>query len=83
MKISSQADVEHFVGNENDLEYRRVRMSFSKMQTDKTRIVYVYNNVLITSFPETVNNEEGSFNFNISIQRDQNGNFYEKFRITE
>lgn len=78
-----QADVEHFVGNENDLEYRRVRMSFSKMQTDKTRIVYVYNNVLITSFPETVNNEEGSFNFNISIQRDQNGNFYEKFRITE
>lgn len=78
-----QADVEHFVGNENDLEYRRVRMSFSKMHTDKTRVVYVYNNVLITSFPETVNNEEGSFNFNISIQRDQNGNFYEKFRITE
>ncbi|MGL4695179.1 hypothetical protein [Enterococcus larvae] len=78
-----QVDAEHFVGNEDALEERRVRMSFTQEQTDGIKLNYVYNNVLITSFPGTVNNEETSFDFTISVQRDKNGNFYEMFRITE
>lgn len=76
-------DVEHFVGSEASLDERRVRMSFTQEQTDGVKQNYVYNNVLITSFPGTVNNEETTFEFTISVQRDKNGNFFEMYRITE
>lgn len=78
-----KADAQHFVGNEDALEERRVRMSFTQEQTDGIKQNYVYNNVLITSFPATLNNEETSFSFTISVQRDKNGNFYEMYQITE
>lgn len=76
-------DVEHFVGNEDVLDTRRVRMSFIQEQSDGVKQHYIYNNVLITSFPGTVNNEETTFEFTISVQRDKNGNFFEMYRITE
>lgn len=78
-----KAVVEQYLANDEALDERRVRMSFSTVQTDGVKHVYVYNNVLITSFPGTVNNEETSFEFTISIQRDRNGNFYEVSRIID
>ncbi|MEI5994018.1 hypothetical protein [Candidatus Enterococcus mansonii] len=78
-----KVDVEHFVGNEDVLDARRVRMSFTQEQTDGVKQNYVYNNVLITSFPGTVNNEETTFEFTISVQRDKNGNFFEMYRVAE
>ena len=78
-----KVDVEHFVGNEDSLDTRRVRMSFTQEQTDGVKQNYVYNNVLITSFPGTVNKEETTFSFTISVQRDKNGNFFEMYRIAE
>jgi len=74
-------NVDHFVGNASDLDARRVRMSIVKEQTDGVRQHYVYNNVLVTSFPDTLSDEETTFDFTISVQRDQNGNFYEMFRV--
>lgn len=74
-------DVEHFVGNDHDLDARRVRMSIVKEQTDGVLVNYVYNNVLVTSFPDTINNEETTFDFTIAVQRDRNGNFYEMFKV--
>ncbi|MGM0175687.1 hypothetical protein [Enterococcus sp. DIV0800] len=78
-----QADVEHFVADESALTTRRVRASYEKIQTDGVRKVYIFNNVLITSFPQTINGEETTFEFTLSIQRDRNNRFYEVFRITE
>ncbi|MBL1227992.1 hypothetical protein IW492_01950 [Enterococcus sp. BWB1-3] len=78
-----KVDVEHFVGNEDSLDSRRVRMSFTQEQTDGVKQNYVYNNVLITSFPGTVNKEETTFSFTISVQRDKNGNFFEMYRVAE
>lgn len=78
-----KAVVEQYVANEEALDERRVRMSFTECQTDGVRHQYIYNNVLITSFPQTINNEETTFEFTISIQRDKNGNFFEKYRIVE
>jgi len=45
-----QVEAEHFVGNADDLDARRVRMSIVKEQTDGVRQHYVYNNVLVTRF---------------------------------
>lgn len=78
-----QVDVEHFVASESSLNERRVRMSFVQEQTDGVKQHYIYNNVLITSFPGTVNGEETTFEFTISVQRDKNGNFYEMYRVAE
>lgn len=78
-----QVDVEHFVASESSLNERRVRMSFVQEQTDGVKQHYIYNNVLVTSFPGTVNGEETTFEFTISVQRDKNGNFYEMYRVAE
>lgn len=78
-----QVDVEHFVASESSLNERRVRMSFVQEQTDGVKQHYIYNNVLITSFPGTVNGEETTFEFTISVQRDKNGNFFEMYRVAE
>ena len=75
-------EAEHFVGNSSDLEARRVRMSIVKEQTDGVKQHYVYNNVLVTSFPDSLSDEETTFDFTISVQRDRNGNFYEMFRVS-
>lgn len=78
-----KAVIEQFVATDETLDERRVRMSFTECQTDGVKHVYVYNNVLITSFPGTINTEETAFDFTISIQRDRNGRFFEKNRIVE
>lgn len=83
VKYPKQSDVEHFVADEDALETRRVRASYTKTQSDGVRKVFIFNNVLITSFPQTINGEETSFSFTLSIQRDRNGRFFEMYRITE
>ncbi|GCF92502.1 hypothetical protein NRIC_03930 [Enterococcus florum] len=78
-----EVEAEHFVANDQALETRRVRMTFTREQTDGVKIQYIYNNVLVTSFPEVLNNEEANFEIGLSIQRARNGNFFEKFRIRD
>lgn len=73
--------VEEYIGVEQTLYERRVRMSFSITQTDGVKIRYIYNNVLITVFPWTYNTEETSLDFTISIQRDKEGRFFQMYRI--
>ena len=78
-----RVEAEHFVGNASDLDARRVRMSIVKEQTDGVRQHYIYNNVLVTSFPDSLSDEETTFDFTVSIQRDRNGNFYDMFRVID
>ena len=80
------ADVEHFEANENSMEGKRVRMTTTREQTDGTRVITIYNNVLITSFPDSISLEETTFEFTIKIERDKkgtDGNFFEVYRATE
>lgn len=75
------AEVEQLVANENFIGSRRVRMSWTEEQTDGVKWRYSYNNVLVTSFPQAITDGETEFSFTISIQKDNNGNYYEKNRI--
>lgn len=77
------AAVEHFVASDENLIYRRTRMTYTETQTDGVKIVYVFNNVLVTSFPATINADETTFGFTISIQRDRSGYFFERYRILD
>ena len=42
------------------------------------KVNYIFNNVLVTSFPTTLSNtDETTFEFEVSIQKDNNGRFFE------
>ena len=51
-------------------------MSYSKVQSDGVFEVHEYPNVLITSFPQTINNSDSEFSFTVSVQRDVDGSFF-------
>lgn len=76
-------EVEEFVATEAGINERRAQMSYTKKQSDGVVEVHVYDNVLITSFPQTINNSDSDFSFTISVQRDQNGNFFRIMKYNE
>lgn len=76
-------EVEEFVATEAGINERRAQMSYTKKQSDGVVEVHVYDNVLITSFPQTINNSDSDFSFTISVQRDKNGNFFRIMKYNE
>lgn len=74
-------DVDERVANFDNVGMKRVRMFVPKTLTDGTKIVNIYDNVLVTSFPEELTNEETEFSFTINIQPDVSGNYYREGRI--
>lgn len=75
------SEVEHYVASDEALPYRHTKMSYVRTTNDGVRYVYTFNNVLITSFPDSLTKDEATFEFTATIQRDLNGNFYEMSRI--
>lgn len=69
-------EVEEFIATESGINDRRVKMTYTKTQSDGVVEVHVFENVLVTSFPQTVNNSDSDFSFTISIQRDSEGKFF-------
>lgn len=75
------ADIEHYVGNLDNMVGKTVRMSFAEYMSDGTKYVNVLNNMKVTSFPWSSANEEGEFEITLAVRRDANDNFYERMRI--
>lgn len=58
------------------------RMSYVKCYTDGTKYRFVYNNVLVTSFPDALSeDDEQEGELTLNIQRDANGRFGYAYRI--
>lgn len=74
-------EIENIVADERNLNSRKVRMSHVYCTSDGVKYQKIYNNVLITSFPESISNEENEFEFTISIRKDAFGHFYHLNRI--
>lgn len=70
-----------YVADMENVGMRRTRMSYVVKQNDGISVMRVYNNVLVTSFPATINTEETSFQFTISIQMDNEGHYYREWII--
>lgn len=79
------AVVEEFIADDLNLNNRRVKMTYEMCQTDGSIIQYVYENVLLTSFPMNQSlTDESSWDFSFSIQRaGANQRFYTRYRIVE
>lgn len=77
-----QAEVEEsFVATEKGVNDRRVKMTFTKTTTDGYAEIHEFNNVLVTSFPMAITNENQEHTLTLSIQRDGNGYFYTVKRV--
>lgn len=76
-----KVDVEELVANPDNLGAVKVRMTYKEEQSDGNKYLYVYDNVLVTSFPMTINEEETEFSFTLSIQPDADGNYFKRQRI--
>lgn len=74
-------EVDEYVFDVDNINTRRVRMSYVKTLTDKTKWRFIYDNVLITSFPDGVSNEETELEFTIQIQKDSNGRYGRALKI--
>lgn len=58
------------------------RMSYVKCYTDGSKYRFVYNNVLVTSFPDALSeDDEAEGELTLNIQRDSNGRFGYAYRI--
>ena len=76
-----EVDVEEYVYDVDNAMHRKTRMSYTKVWTDGVKYRYVFDNVLITSFPDEVTDEETEFEFTIAIQKDATGRFGRAYRI--
>lgn len=60
----------------------RTRMTYVKCHTDGSRYRFVFDNVLVTSFPDAISeDDEYEGEFTVSIHRDANGRFGYAYRI--
>ena len=66
---------------DNVMTGRRVRMTIENPTSDGKKHVFVAHNVLITSFPMGLTNEDAEFAITFAIQRDANGVNYERYTI--
>jgi len=74
-------EIEEWEMNESNVSTRRVRLSYARVWSDGTKWRFVFDNVLITSFPEEITEEESEFEFTIVIQKDATGRFGRAYRI--
>ena len=77
------AEVEEFIISADDINEVKTRMSYVKKHTDGYKYRFVFNNVLITSFPDTLGEDETSFSFTVSIQPDAQGVYGHAYRIVD
>ena len=77
-----EVDVEEYsVGKANINDAKRVRMAHRAYYKGGYTYMKVYNNVLITSFPDSDSNEDSEFEIGINIRQDESGHFYHLYKL--
>lgn len=75
IRYPQAVDVEEFVYDVDAVRDTRWRWSYTRTYTDGTKYRFTFDNVIITSFPDEITDEEGEFEFTIAIQKDALGRF--------
>lgn len=76
-------DVEEFIISTDSINEVRTRMSYTRKYTDGQKYRFVFDNVLITSFPDAISEDEGEFAFTVSIQPDAYGRYGRAYKIVD
>lgn len=72
---------ERFEARDENIGEIHAKMSYPWFLSDGTEEIHTFENVLITSFPFSITNEEGEFSFTINIQKDKNGKWFTTQRV--
>lgn len=72
----SERDVKELVANVDFVDTTRVRMFVPYKLSNGVKRAKVYNNVLVTSFTDTINEDDTEFSITVSIQKDASGHYY-------
>lgn len=76
--------VDSFDITDEDVNEVRTRMTYVKQYTNGAKYRFVYNNVLITSFPDALSEDtDAEGELTINIQRDANGRFGYAYKILD
>lgn len=76
--------VDSFDITDEDVNEVRTRMSYVKQYTNGAKYRFVYNNVLVTSFPDALSEDtDAEGEFTISVQRDADGRFGYAYKILQ
>lgn len=79
-----KVNVEAYDLDPDHLNGVRTRATYAREMTDGTKWRYVFDNVLMTSFPASLTNEDDAeFDFGFSIQRGKDGKFGRAYRILD
>ena len=78
-----EVEVEEYIYDVDNVRYKKTRMSYTRVWTDGVKYRYVFDNVLITSFPDEITDEETEFEFTVTIQKDATGKFGRAYRILD
>lgn len=76
-------DVEEFVLSDDAINEIRTSMSYVRKYTDGYKYRFVFNKVLVTSYSDSLSEDEGEFSVTISIQKDENGIYGHAYRIID
>lgn len=75
-----ETDAKVYYLADDEVNERKVQMTYRKDYSDGTAETFLYRNVFITSFPMGLTSDgEGEKSFTISIRRDKNGRFVEVY----
>lgn len=74
-------EVEEYVYEKDNVRYVKTRMSYVRVYNDGVKYRFVFDNVLITSFPDEVTDEETEFEFTVTVQADRNGRYGRAYRL--
>lgn len=74
-------EIEEMVATTDNLDGVHVSMVVPHIQSDGVRLLYVFENVYVTSFPATITTDTAEFAFTITIAKDDDGNFFRIQRI--
>jgi len=75
-------DIEEWEFTEDAIDGVRTRMSYTKTLTDGTKWRFIYDNVLVTSFPNGVSEDaDEDIEITVQIQKDANGRYGRAQRI--
>ena len=71
-----EREITELVANVDYIDSTRVRMFVPYTLSNGKKRAKVYNNVLVTSFTDTVNEDDTEFSITVSIQKDASGHYY-------
>ena len=77
-----QAEVEeHYYATDENVNGKKVEMVYPKEREDGVKEIHVYRNVLVTSFPMSLGNENNEKTMSLTFRKDANGHFYDVYVI--